>query len=37
MVMKMLIKFSASFLLFLDILKKYIIFVIDKLNTYENL
>lgn len=37
MVMKMRIKFSASSLLFLDILKKYIIFVIDKLNTYENL
>ena len=37
MVMKMWIKFSASFLLFLDILKKYIIFVIGKLNTYENL
>ena len=29
-VMKMWINFSTSFLLFLDILKKYIIFVIDK-------
>ena len=37
MVMKMRIKFSASFLLFLDILKKYIIFVIGNLNTYEHL
>ena len=37
MVMKMWIKFPHLFLLFLDILKKYIIFVIDKLNTYENL
>ena len=35
--MKMWINFSTSFLLFLDILKKYIIFVVDKLNTYENL
>ena len=35
--MKMWINFSTSFLLFLDILKKCIIFVIDKLNTYENL
>lgn len=34
---KMWINFPHLFCYFLDILKKYIIFVIDKLNTYENL